>query len=301
MQGSRIFVGNLDGRKDEEELIDLFRSFGDIASTDIKTGYAFVEFGDAQAAEDAIAAMDATMVDDRPITVEHTKGEKKKKRERVEEKEGSDVPDGVRARVKSKGKGKNQNHRAYKVIAISGSARKASPITGLVRYAAGSHGRLAVTHLDTREWPLFNMDLISDDAVPKKILAGHVAMYEADAVIIATPEYNYGCAPGTTNAVAWFSKAIIKGKEQAPLVGKPCGLMSAGGGLGGMRAQLQARSGFTVFLDMPTMCKPELAVRIYTDPSPFNMDTGDLVGADTQQKVEQFLLSFQTWVANHTK
>ena len=187
-----------------------------------------------------------------------------------------------------------------RVVAFSGSTRSASCNSGLVRYVASTAPQCApdldITVLDVSRWPLFNDDTISSRNIPPEVLDGIRLVASSDAVIISTPEYNYGMAPATTNAVAWLSKPIEEGATKAPLVGKPCGLLSAGGGLGGTRAQLQARSSFTVFLDMPTMAKPEVAVRIFGDPKPFDMSSGELIGEHEQQKVNTWLAAFEAWV-----
>jgi len=182
------------------------------------------------------------------------------------------------------------------VVAFSGSARAGSRNTGLVRYLADSARKVApkldISIMNISNWPLFNADLIDHHHVPQEVLDGVAQVSRADAIIISTPEYNYGLAPGTTNTVAWLSKPLVAGAHRAPLVGKPCGLLSAGGALGGMRAQLQARSGFTVFLNMPTMAKPELAVRI----SPAFDQTGELVDAHERERVDSWLAAFEEWL-----
>ena len=162
-----------------------------------------------------------------------------------------------------------------RVVAISGGTRGASCNSGLVRYVVSAAPsiapRIEITVLDVSSWPLFNSDLISTVGVPADIKAGMSLVAHAHGVIIATPEYNWALAPGTTNAVAWLSQMSGRSSPVAPLASKPCGLLSAGGALGGSRAQLQARNSFTVFLNMPTMAKPEVAVRIFGDPTPFEL------------------------------
>lgn len=193
--------------------------------------------------------------------------------------------------------------KRHRVVAFWGSARAASCNAGLVRSVVASAERvspcLSITLLDVSAWPLFNDDLITAGRVPEPVLAGLRLVHDADAVLISTPEYNFGLAPQTTNAVAWLSKRILPEHVAAPLARKPCGLLSAGGGLGGERAQLQARSSFTVFLDMPTMASPRLAVRIFTDPRPFDAASGDLVGEAERRKVDEYVLAFQDWTAKH--
>lgn len=189
------------------------------------------------------------------------------------------------------------------VVALHGSLRNASCNGGLLRYAMQAASTAApslnITHLDISKWPLFNSDLIDAKLVPSEILDGIQRVLDCDAVLIVTPEYNFACSPVTTNAVAWLSKAaILPGTNTAPLAGKPCGLLSAGGGQGGMRAQVAARASFIQFLKMPSMAEPSVAIKIFAgDPKPFDMGTGELTGEAEQRDVASFLASFQAWLS----
>ena len=189
------------------------------------------------------------------------------------------------------------------VVALHGSLRNASCNGGLLRYAmqaaATDAPSLNISHLDISKWPLFNSDLIDAQLVPSEILDGIQRVYDCDAVLIVTPEYNFACSPVTTNAVAWLSKAaILPGTNTAPLAGKPCGLLSAGGGQGGMRAQVAARASFIQFLKMPSMAEPTVAIKIFAgDPKPFDMGSGELTGKAEQRDVASFLAAFQAWLS----
>ena len=156
---------------------------------------------------------------------------------------------------------------------------------------------LKISHLDVSQWPLFNSDLIQAQSVPNEVIDGIQKVHDCDAVLIVTPEYNWACSPVTTNAVAWLSKSFLPGRETAALAGKPCGLLSAGGGRGGLRAQAAARASFMQFLRMPCMAEPVVGIKIFAgDPKPFDMATGDLTGEAEQTQVADFLKSFQTWL-----
>ena len=190
------------------------------------------------------------------------------------------------------------------IVALHGSLRGASCNAGLLRYAIAASSTaapdLSIKHLDISSWPLFNSNLVQSQSVPSPVLEGMQKVYDCDAVLIVTPEYNWACSPVTTNAVAWLSKGnILPGKETAPLASKPCGLLSAGGGKGGMRAQVAARGSFMQFLQMPCMSSPECAIKIFAgDPKPFDMATGDLTSEAEQARVASFLSSFQAWLSS---
>ena len=62
-------------------------------------------------------------------------------------------------------------------------------------------------------------------------------MTEADALVLACPEYNYSLAPALKNALDWVSRE----PDCAPFNGKPVAIMGAGGGMGTSRAQYHLR------------------------------------------------------------
>lgn len=109
---------------------------------------------------------------------------------------------------------------------------------------------------------------------------------------------NYGVAAPTKNAIDWLSKPLLEGKTQHPLFNKPVAIMSAGGGLGGFRAQYHLRQTFA-FLNMHDMKKPEVGVRIFNDPKPFDMATGDLTGPGADHvkgNIDRWLAAFAEWI-----
>src|SRR5262245_46073355 len=91
-----------------------------------------------------------------------------------------------------------------RVLAISGSLRKASINSALCRAAA----RLApfsvnVTVLpDLGNLPLFNPDL--EPRPPADVQAFRAAVGQADALLIASPEYAHGISGPMKNALDWL-------------------------------------------------------------------------------------------------
>jgi chromate reductase len=84
------------------------------------------------------------------------------------------------------------------------------------------------------------------------------AIREADALLIATPEYNRGVPGGLKNAVDWASRPPLG----SPLAGKPVALMGASTGRGGTAlAQQQLREALefprAFVLDEPQVLVPE--------------------------------------------
>jgi RNA recognition motif-containing protein len=79
--GSKIYVGGLPYSATESQLHDLFASHGTVESTRVITdkftgqsrGFGFVEMSTAQEANAAIAALNATQLDGRTLTVNEAK------------------------------------------------------------------------------------------------------------------------------------------------------------------------------------------------------------------------------------
>jgi RNA recognition motif-containing protein len=79
--GSKIYVGGLPYSATESQLQDLFASHGTVESTRVITdkftgqsrGFGFVEMSTAQEAKAAIAALNATQLDGRTLTVNEAK------------------------------------------------------------------------------------------------------------------------------------------------------------------------------------------------------------------------------------
>lgn len=77
----------------------------------------------------------------------------------------------------------------------------------------------------------------------------------ADAVLIATPEYNFSVPGMLKNALDWMSRA-----EDQPFRRKPVAILSAATGpLGGARVQYELRK-ILLFLDALVLTKPEIFI-----------------------------------------
>jgi chromate reductase, NAD(P)H dehydrogenase (quinone) len=114
------------------------------------------------------------------------------------------------------------------------------------------------------------------------------AIRQADALLIATPEYNYGVPGVLKNAVDWASRPPSK----SVLEGKPVALMGATPGHGGTaRAQLALRQSF-VFTRSPVMPGPELLVA--EAPQQFAED-GTLRDDSTRKHVRDLLERLVRW------
>lgn len=122
------------------------------------------------------------------------------------------------------------------LLGISGSLRKASTNTLLVRNAAEIFGADTFTLADL-DLPLYNADHELVEGIPAKVQDLSDQIAAADAVIISTPEYNKAPSGVLKNALDWASRT-----EGNPWKNKPVAIMSAAAGrAGGERTQFALR------------------------------------------------------------
>jgi chromate reductase len=126
-----------------------------------------------------------------------------------------------------------------RVLGLSGSLRRDSHNRALLRAAAAAlpPGAELVEWDRLAELPAYDEDLDAAPA-PEPVRALREAIAGADAVLIATPEYN-GSLPGALkNALDWASRPHATN----PLRGKPAAAVGASTGLfGAVWAQADAR------------------------------------------------------------
>ena len=109
------------------------------------------------------------------------------------------------------------------ILGIAGSLRAGSHNTQLLRLAAEElpEGVELVVFDGLAEIPAFDQDL--EDLAPDAVDALKAAIAGADAILIATPEYN-GSIPGALkNALDWVSRPIA----ESPIRRKPVAVIGA--------------------------------------------------------------------------
>ena len=178
----------------------------------------------------------------------------------------------------------------FRVVGIAGSLRRGSLNRALLRAAV----ELAPEALEIDAWelsevPLYNAD-VEAAAVPDAVQELRTAVRNADAILIATPEYNHGVPGVLKNAIDWLSRP----PNGSPLNGKPCGIVGASPGMTGTaRAQSQLRQAL-VFTNTYAMPKPEVLVahaNIKFDGE------GRLTDEGTRTHLTVFLVEFAKWIA----
>jgi chromate reductase len=177
--------------------------------------------------------------------------------------------------------------KQIKILAFAGSLRKGSYNKALVRAAVElAPENVAMEVFDLEGIPPFNQDL--ENQQPQRVIEFKTKIRAADALLIATPEYNYSISGVLKNAIDWASRP----RADTPLEGKPVAIMSASiGRLGGARAQYHLRQTF-VFLNMHPVNRPEVMLPSAQD----NIDAnGRLTNEQTRQLIRQLIEALIEW------
>lgn len=143
----------------------------------------------------------------------------------------------------------------FNIVAVSGSLRAASFNTSALRAADElKPDGVMITMTNISAVPIFNQDVL-DRGLPASVVALVNQIANADAVMIATPEYNYLIPGVLKNAIDRVSKA-----PDQPFKGKPVAIMGASpGGIGTARSQYDLRKVF-VSLNAYVLNQPEIMI-----------------------------------------
>lgn len=142
-----------------------------------------------------------------------------------------------------------------KILGICGSLRKGS--YNMAALKAGQELSPADAQIEIFELvgiPVYNQD--NENNPPPRVAELKAKVRAANAVLIATPEYNYSIPGPLKNAIDWASRPY----GQSCWNGKPVAVMGASpGNLGTARAQSHLRQCF-VFLNMFALNAPEVMI-----------------------------------------
>ena len=123
-----------------------------------------------------------------------------------------------------------------KLVGLCGSLRAGSWNLKLLHEAVRHFGECDFTQADIR-FPLFDEDLETAEGVPAAVQAASDLIRGADAVVIASPEYNQSVSGVMKNALDWISRT-----KGGPWLRKPVAILSANAGrAGGARGQYALR------------------------------------------------------------
>ena len=183
----------------------------------------------------------------------------------------------------------NNPAASFKVLAISGSLRKSSTNTLALKAAQKlAPEGMAIEIADISGIPFYNGDLHAQGE-PQSVTALKRQIREANAILIATPEYNYSIPGVLKNALDWVSRP-----PDQPFNEKPVAILGVSPGpVGTARAQYHLRQ-VLVFMNSFTLNKPEIFIN--HSGQKFSPE-GELTDAQTAQFIQDQLKALQLLAA----
>ena len=174
-----------------------------------------------------------------------------------------------------------------KVLGISGSLRRGSYNTAALRAAQElAPEGMTIETASIAEIPHYNAD-VQAEGFPEPVQTLGEKIRAADAVLFASPEYNYSIPGALKNAIDWISRL-----PNQPFAGKPIGMIGASTSLlGAARAQYHLRQSF-VFLEALPVNKPEVFITMAA--TKFD-DQGRLTDEATRGFVVKHLEALAAW------
>jgi chromate reductase len=174
------------------------------------------------------------------------------------------------------------------VLGFAGSLRKGSFNRMLLRSAVElAPPGMTIDTVELDMIPLYNGD-VEAQGDPEPVAEWKDLIRRSDAILVVTPEYNFGIPGVLKNAIDWASRPPGK----SVLNGKPAAIMGASpGAFGTVRAQLQLRQAF-VFTQTPAVLAPEVLVAKAHEK--FDPE-GRLTDEPTRKFVRQLLEALAAW------
>jgi chromate reductase len=179
------------------------------------------------------------------------------------------------------------------ILGIAGSLRQGSYNRMALRAAQQLAPKDAkVETFDLHGIPPFNQD--EEKTPPPIVVEFKKQIRAANAILIATPEYNYSVPGVLKNAIDWASRPYGDSAWNE----KPVAVMSAAGGvLGGARAQYHLRQSF-IFLNMYALNQPEVMIAKAHEKFDAN---GNLTDETAKQLIQQLLQNLVDWTRRLAK
>jgi chromate reductase len=180
-----------------------------------------------------------------------------------------------------------------KFIGISGSLRKKSTNTGLLRaiQKLGPKYGFELTILNYSDVPMYDQDT-EDWGNPDSVEIMRMQVLEADGLVFACPEYNGYFSGALKNLIDWGTR------KKNIWADKRCLIVSAGGGGGGIRGCKQLAALLT---DIKASVMPDGAdggvhLKIFEPPSPVDMKSGNVIEGGALELIENTVEEFSEFV-----
>jgi chromate reductase, NAD(P)H dehydrogenase (quinone) len=180
------------------------------------------------------------------------------------------------------------------IVGISGSLRRGSFNTALLRNAAGLMPTGTELKIESIEGiPLYNGDVETTEGIPKRAAELKSMIAEADGLILATPEYNNSIPGVLKNAIDWFSRPPSDIK--AIFGNKPVALMGASPG--GFGTILSQSAWLPVLRTLGT--KPWFGGRLLVSRAQTVFDEhGNITDEAIKKQLAQFLMGFVAFIGS---
>ena len=178
------------------------------------------------------------------------------------------------------------------VLGIAGSLRDDSYNRALLEAAQRLSGTdMNITLIDIGDLPHFDAD-VEAAGDPEPVTEFKQAIRSADALLIATPEYQHGIPGVLKNALDWASRP----PSDSPIGGKPTAIMGATtGAFGTARAQQDLRE-VLIYNDCPMVMTPEVLV---ADAASKVDEAGEFTDEETLDFVRQLLDELDALARGH--
>jgi chromate reductase len=181
-----------------------------------------------------------------------------------------------------------------KILGISGSLRKASFNTALLRAAAAvmpDGARLEIGSISGI--PLYDGDVEASQGIPPAVQALKAKLIESDGLLLVTPEYNNSIPGVFKNAIDWLSRP----PADIPKVfgGRPVGVIGASpGGFGTILAQ---NAWLPVLRTLGTRTWFGGRLQVSRAGSVFN-EAGELNDEAIREQLRKYLAGFVGFIKN---
>jgi chromate reductase len=175
------------------------------------------------------------------------------------------------------------------VLGIAGSLRRGAYNRYLLDAAREVAPEwMAIEIFDLHDIPLYNADLDNDQDRPAAVTRLKERIAAADALLIATPEFNHSVPGVLQNAIDWASRP----GGRSPMAGKPAAIMGASpGAIGTARAQQQLK---LVLFATLAVVMPHAGVVVGQAADKFDT-SGHLIHQPTREFLRSFVRDLGYW------
>jgi NAD(P)H-dependent FMN reductase len=183
-----------------------------------------------------------------------------------------------------------------KLVAISGSLRKGSFNTALLRAALGMAPEgVEIVEGSIRGIPLYDGDLEAESGVPEAAARLKDLVAAADGVILFTPEYNNGIPGVFKNAIDWMSRP--SSDITRVFAGKPFAITGASPGNFG--TLLSQEAWLPVMRTLGTL--PWFGAKLMVSRAGSVIEDGRIVDEATEKKLRDFIAGFAAFAASRPR